>query len=68
MEKIKAFVTFPHAEAAGLVHMSYVIELPDFRSYEPDYTEENRKALNKFYSQMADSACYVIFDFEMPKL
>jgi hypothetical protein len=67
MNKIKAFVTFPNYESAGLVHMSYAVELPDFRAYQPDYTEENRKFIKKFYSEVADSDCYVIFDFEMPK-
>jgi len=68
MNKIKAFITFPNYEAAGLVHSSYIVEMPDFRAYTPDYTEENRKHLKKFYSELADSDCHVIFDFEMPKL
>lgn len=67
MGKIKAFVTFPSYEADDLVHMSYAIELPDFRSYEPDYTEANRKTIKTFYGQLADADCHVIFDFEMPK-
>lgn len=66
MKKIKAFVVFQSDSDVIKKGDSYTIELPDFLSYEPNYTEENRKELNRFYSQMADSDCTVIFDFEIP--
>jgi len=68
MKKIKVFVVFQEDSDVVKKGDSYAIELPDFLSYTPNYSEENRKEIKKFYSQIADCDCTVIFDFEMPAI
>jgi hypothetical protein len=66
MNKIKAFITIKNDPSVGIMPEYYTMELPDFREYEPDYTEQNRKTIKTFYWQLADSDCHVVFDFEVP--
>ena len=66
MKQVKAFITFQEDSDVVKKGDSCVIELPNFKGYEPDYTEPNREALRTFYSQMGDSYCSVVFDFEIP--
>jgi hypothetical protein len=67
MKYIKALVTYQQ-ESLDIPNRPkyFCLELPDFRAYEPDYTEENRKTIKKFYSELADAPCSVVFDFEVP--
>lgn len=44
---------------------SCLIELPNFKGYEPDYTEPNREEIKKTWGQLADAECSVVFDFEV---
>lgn len=66
MKHITAFITFQEDSDIVKKGDSCTIELPDFKGYEPDYTEPNREHIKTFYGQLADSECSVVFDFEMP--
>lgn len=68
MKQIVVFITFQQDSDIVKKGDSYTMELPDFKGYEPDYTEPNREHIKTFYGQMADSECSVVFDFEMPPI
>lgn len=66
MKKIRAYITYKEDANGKRACEPCTIELPDFREYAPDYTEENRRDLKKFYAQLADADCSLVFDFELP--
>lgn len=68
MKKITAFITFQADSNVVKKGDSCIIELPDFKEYEPDYTETIRKQIRTLWAQVANSNCSVVFDFEMPNM